>query len=148
VKLIGCSAGSLLQIDMAERGRGRARDASDLPPEVLSALPSDPYEQIEISKKIVGMAVASRLSQLEKETEKLRGKLGEKEEIVHDLENRVRELEQALHDSSSRLSQALDEQVFAIRPYFFRFVKHPEPRGDQSRFMFRKTCLISSHAYS
>ena len=96
---------------------------SDLPPDVLSVLPSDPYEQLEVAKKITAMAISSRLSQLETETGKLRGKLNEKEEIVYNLENRVSELEQALHDSSSRLSQALDEQVlFLFLHSFFLFL--------------------------
>ena len=96
---------------------------SDLPPDVLSVLPSDPYEQLEVAKKITAMAISSRLSQLEAQTGKLRGKLNEKEEIVYNLENRVSELEQALHDSSSRLSQALDEQVsFFFSHSFFLFL--------------------------
>ena len=53
---------------------------SDLPPDVLSVLPSDPYEQLEVAKKITAMAISSRLSQLEAQTGKLRGKLNEKEE--------------------------------------------------------------------
>ena len=86
------------------------------PQEVLSVLPSDPYEQLEVAKKITAMAISSRLSQLEAQTGKLRGKIKEKEELIHNLKNRVCELEQALHDSSSRLSQALDEQVLFLFP--------------------------------
>ena len=67
----------ILHNDDEERGR----DISDLPQEAASVLPSELYEQLEVSKKITAMVISSRLSQLEAQTGKLRGKLNEKEEI-------------------------------------------------------------------
>lgn len=85
--------------------------SSELPREVLAVLPSDPYEQLDVARKITAMAVSSRLSMLESESGKLRQRLQEKDQIVYTLQERVSELEQALQESSAQLSQALDEQV-------------------------------------
>jgi hypothetical protein len=55
----------------------------ELPQEVLSILPSDPYEQLNIACTITAMAVAARVSKLELETGNLHLKLSEKENIIH-----------------------------------------------------------------
>ncbi len=83
----------------------------ELPEEVLSVLPSDPYEQLDVARRITAMAVAARVSKLESETGKLRQKLTEKEHVVYGLQERVVEAESTLQETSARLSHALDEQV-------------------------------------
>ncbi|KAI5073657.1 hypothetical protein GOP47_0011670 [Adiantum capillus-veneris] len=85
--------------------------SSELPREVLAVLPSDPYEQLDVARKITAMAISSRLSMLETESGKLKQRLQEKDQIAYSLQERVSELEQALQESSVRLSQALDEQT-------------------------------------
>ena len=84
----------------------------ELPQEVLQVLPSDPYEQLDVARRITAMAVAARVSKLESETGKLRQKLTEKEHIIYGLQERVVEAETTLQETSARLSHALDEQVF------------------------------------
>lgn len=83
----------------------------DLPAEVLAVLPSDPYEQLDVARKITAMAIASRLSRLEGESAKLRQKLTEKEQIIYELQERLSEMEGTLQDTAARLSVALDEQA-------------------------------------
>lgn len=83
----------------------------DLPSEVLSVLPSDPYEQLDVARRITAMAVAARVSKLESETGKLRHKLTEKEHMIYGLQEHVAEAESTLQETSARLSHALDEQV-------------------------------------
>lgn len=83
----------------------------ELPQEVLSVLPSDPYEQLDVARRITAMAVAARVSKLESETGKLRHKLTEKEHMIYGLQERVVETESTLQETSARLSHALDEQV-------------------------------------
>lgn len=82
----------------------------ELPQEVLSVLPSDPYEQLDVARRITAMAVAARVSKLESETGKLRQKLSEKEHVIYGLQDRVVEAENTLQETSARLSHALDEQ--------------------------------------
>lgn len=83
----------------------------ELPPEMLSVLPSDPYEQLDVARRITAMAVAARVSKLESETGKLRQKLTEKEHTIYGLQERVVEAESTLQETSARLSHALDEQT-------------------------------------
>ncbi|CAK9860564.1 unnamed protein product [Sphagnum jensenii] len=83
----------------------------ELPQELLSVLPSDPYEQLDVARRITAMAVAARVSKLELETGKLRVKLAEKEHIIHGLQERIGDTESTLQETSSRLSRALDEQA-------------------------------------
>ncbi|MCO5612474.1 hypothetical protein L7F22_066742 [Adiantum nelumboides] len=89
---------------------GRALD-SDLPEGMHAILPSDPYEQLEIARKITSMAVTSRVGELEAETMSLHRRLAEKELLISDLQARVGELQQALQESAARLSHSLDEQT-------------------------------------
>lgn len=88
----------------------------ELPQEVLAVLPSDPYEQLDVARRITAMAVAARVSKLESETGKLRQKLTEKEHTIYDLQERVVEAENTLEETSARLSNALDEQVGCLWP--------------------------------
>ncbi|CAM6052284.1 unnamed protein product [Sphagnum compactum] len=83
----------------------------ELPQELLSVLPSDPYEQLDVARRITAMAVAARVSKLELETGKLRLKLAEKEHIIHGLQERIGDAESTLQETSARLSRAFDEQA-------------------------------------
>lgn len=89
---------------------GRVSD-SDLPEHMLAVLPDDPYDQLDIARKITSMAVTSRVGQLEAEAGLLRRHLAEKELLISDLQEQVGELQQALQHSTARLSLALDEQT-------------------------------------
>ncbi|KAJ7569673.1 hypothetical protein O6H91_01G088300 [Diphasiastrum complanatum] len=82
-----------------------------IPQDILSRLPSDPFEQLDIARGITSMAVRSRVSNLEDEVARLRQKLAEKEHGAHGLEDRVLDLEQKLQETTARLLQALDEQA-------------------------------------
>ncbi len=92
-------------------GNGGGGGEFELPQELLSVLPSDPYEQLDVARRITAMAVAARVSKLELETGKLRLKLAEKEHIIHGLQERIGDAESTLQETSARLSRALDEQV-------------------------------------
>ncbi|KAG0569428.1 hypothetical protein KC19_6G090100 [Ceratodon purpureus] len=82
----------------------------ELSQDVLAVLPSDPYEQLEIARRITAMAVATRMSKLEAETGKLRQKLTEKEHVIHGLQERVSEAEATLEDTNAKFSQSMEEQ--------------------------------------
>ncbi|CAM6015472.1 unnamed protein product [Sphagnum balticum] len=92
-------------------GNGAGGGEFELPQELLSVLPSDPYEQLDVARRITAMAVAARVSKLELETGKLRLKLAEKEHIIHGLQERIGDTESTLQETSARLSRALDEQA-------------------------------------
>lgn len=60
-------------------------DTFGLPDEVVGVLPSDPFEQLDVARKITSIALATRVSKLEFESSMLRRKLAEKEDLVDDL---------------------------------------------------------------
>ncbi|XP_047150945.1 uncharacterized protein At4g15545-like [Vigna umbellata] len=83
----------------------------DLPDEILAVIPTDPYQQLDLARKITSMAIASRVSALEADTSRLRNKLQEKDRIIHDLEERLSSLTRACHQSDSTLNNALNDNI-------------------------------------
>lgn len=82
-----------------------------LPDEVLSVIPTDPYEQLDLARKITSMAIASRVTKLESELGKLRQKLYDKDRVIVDLENKVSQLQQVYEEADSRLKITRDENL-------------------------------------
>ncbi|EYU27550.1 hypothetical protein ABFS82_13G147900 [Erythranthe guttata] len=75
----------------------------NLPDEILSVIPTDPYDQLDLARKITSMAIASRVTKLESESARLRQKLVEKDRLVDELEDKVSQLEGAYQDAELRL---------------------------------------------
>ncbi|XP_015690012.2 uncharacterized protein At4g15545-like [Oryza brachyantha] len=82
-----------------------------LPDAIAAALPPDPYEQLEVARKITAVAVAARASRLELEAARLRQKLADKDRLAAELADRAAALEQALRDSDARLRAVLDDNA-------------------------------------
>lgn len=97
-------------INSSENGRSGVQDFY-LPDEVLSVIPTDPYEQLDLARKITSMAIASRVTNLESELGKLRQKLYDKDQVIVDLENKVSELQQVYEEANLRLQITRDENV-------------------------------------
>ncbi|KAK4787869.1 hypothetical protein SAY86_011702 [Trapa natans] len=83
----------------------------DLPDEILSVIPPDPYDQLDLARKITSMAIASRVSKLESDTSRLRQKLYEKDRLAFELEEKFLRLERAHQETDSRLKATLDENM-------------------------------------
>lgn len=79
--------------------------------EILSVIPTDPYDQLDLARKITSMAIASRVSKLEAEMGRMRQRLHEKDRVVLDLEEKLTRLHHANSDAESRLKLALDENM-------------------------------------
>jgi hypothetical protein len=88
-------------------------NASDfeLPEELLGILPTDPYEQLELARRITSIAVGSRVSKLEAEASKFKIKITEKDQRIYELEEKINQLEKALNETGERLSHSLEEQA-------------------------------------
>lgn len=84
-----------------------------LPDAIAAALPPDPYEQLEVARKITAVAVAARASRLELEAARLRQRLAERDRLAAELADRAAKLEHALRDADARLRAALDDNVRA-----------------------------------
>jgi hypothetical protein len=111
-------------------GGGGGGGELELPQDLLSVLPSDPYEQLDVARRITAMAVTARVAKFESETGKLRLNLAEKEHVIHDLQERVGDAESSLQETTARLSHALEEQAGST-------LTPPPPPG-----------LLSCHSFS
>lgn len=83
----------------------------NLPDEILSVIPTDPYDQLDLARKITSMAIASRVSNLENDTGRLRQSLSEKDKVIVQLREKVAELEDACQDVQVQLRIATEENV-------------------------------------
>ncbi|XVE52826.1 hypothetical protein DITRI_Ditri02bG0155300 [Diplodiscus trichospermus] len=83
----------------------------NLAEEILAVIPTDPYEQLDLARKITSMAIASRVSNMEAEMGRMRAKMYEKDRVIYELEEKISRLQQANHDAESRLKIAFDENI-------------------------------------
>lgn len=74
-------------------------------------MPTDPYDQLDLARKITSMAIASRVSNLESEVGRMRQKVFDKDRLIGELEEKVSELERANQEKESQLRIAVDENV-------------------------------------
>ncbi|XP_051226891.1 uncharacterized protein At4g15545 [Lolium perenne] len=90
-------------------------EAAGLSDAIAAALPSDPYEQLEVARKITAVAVAARASRLEHEAARLRQKLADKDRVAAELAERADALDRALRDADARLCAVLDDNAKLVK---------------------------------
>ncbi|XP_010667075.1 uncharacterized protein At4g15545 isoform X2 [Beta vulgaris subsp. vulgaris] len=88
-------------------------DAPDfhLPDEVLSVIPTDPYDQLDLARKITSMAIASRVSNLESETTRLKQRVYDQDRLIFELQEKSSHLQQGFNEADCRLKLVLDENL-------------------------------------
>ncbi|CAO2826049.1 unnamed protein product [Amaranthus hypochondriacus] len=79
--------------------------------EILAVIPTDPYDQLDLARKITSMAIASRVSNLESETGRLKQQVHEQDRVIVELEEKASRLQKAFQDADSRLKLVLDENM-------------------------------------
>lgn len=82
-----------------------------LPDEILAVIPMDPYDQLDLARKITSMAIASRVSYLESERGRMKQRMFDKDRIIFELREKLGHLQRVCQESESKLSLALDENV-------------------------------------
>ncbi|KAL2897190.1 hypothetical protein RDABS01_038973 [Bienertia sinuspersici] len=82
-----------------------------LPDQVLAVIPTDPYDQLDLARKITSMAIASRVSNLESETSRLKQRVHDQERIIIELEEKASRLQHAFQEADSRLKLAVDDNT-------------------------------------
>ncbi|KAK4795266.1 hypothetical protein SAY86_013260 [Trapa natans] len=87
-----------------------AASTFDLPDELLEVLPSDPYEQLDLARRITSIALSTRVSALESDSADLRAQLSKKDDLIADLQSQVESLDASLADAVDRLSRAEQEK--------------------------------------
>lgn len=95
---------------MPQSGCGGGAD-HHLPDDILAVIPTDPYEQLDLARKITSMAIASRVSKLELENVRMRQKVAEKDRVIAELQDKLSHLDQMFQEADARLRVALEENV-------------------------------------
>ncbi|XP_010474486.1 PREDICTED: uncharacterized protein At4g15545-like [Camelina sativa] len=83
----------------------------ELSDEILSVIPTDPFEQLNLAKKITSMAIASKVSHLEAEVIELRQKLQDLEMCTHELESKAYRYERDIREADSRFKIVLHDNM-------------------------------------
>ncbi|KAL3749310.1 hypothetical protein ACJRO7_010421 [Eucalyptus globulus] len=96
---------------LAKESSAAAAATFELPEEVLEVLPADPFEQLDVARKITSIALSTRVSALEAESSDLRAGLAEKDDLIAYLQSRVESLDASLGDALDKLSRSeLDKE--------------------------------------
>ncbi|XP_058071974.1 uncharacterized protein At4g15545-like [Magnolia sinica] len=82
-----------------------------LPDEILAVIPTDPYDQLDLARKITSMAIASRVSRLESEAGRLRQTVADRDRTIYELQEKIAQLEVACRGADERLRATLDENM-------------------------------------
>lgn len=83
----------------------------NIPEELLQVLPSDPFEQLDVARKITSIALSTRLNTLQSEASALRDELAKKDELIAELEAQVEPLHAALSEAADKLALAEQDKV-------------------------------------
>ncbi|CAL9095053.1 unnamed protein product [Musa acuminata var. zebrina] len=83
----------------------------DLPDEILAAIPVDPYDQLDLARRITSMAISSRVSRLEAEAGLLRQKIVDRDRVIDELQDKVDHLDRLVQESHARLRATLEENA-------------------------------------
>ncbi|PWA47145.1 hypothetical protein CTI12_AA501740 [Artemisia annua] len=79
---------------------------TNVPKQVLDVLPSDPFEQLDIARKITSIALSTRVSSLESESSILREEIAGRDDVIVDLESKLGSLDFSLSQDLHNLSLA------------------------------------------
>ncbi|KAI3707244.1 hypothetical protein L6452_25589 [Arctium lappa] len=121
-----------------------AMAAFDLPPEVLEVLPSDPYEQLDVARKITSIALFARISVLESESSELRDQLADSDVVVEDLQAQIESLNSSLSDSLDKLSRVDQEKEVLLNENASLSEQVKKLNRDVAKLeSFRKTLMMS-----
>lgn len=103
---------------MAANGGGdgsRVGPHFDLPEEMQSVLPTDPYDLLDLARKITSVAIASRVTKLETESDRLQHQLFDKDRAILVLEDKVYQLETAYQEIELRLKIKREENMKLLK---------------------------------
>ncbi|XP_027353612.1 uncharacterized protein At4g15545-like isoform X2 [Abrus precatorius] len=78
----------------------------DLPEELVQVLPSDPYEQLDVARKITSIALSTRVNALQSESSALRAELADKNRLIAELQSQVESIDAALSEAADKLARA------------------------------------------
>ncbi|KAG9143902.1 hypothetical protein Leryth_016102 [Lithospermum erythrorhizon] len=85
----------------------------DIPDEILSVIPTDPFDQLDLARKITSLAIGARVTKLEAEVDFLKEKVNEKDRIIVELEDKTKLVKERdiLAMTAKKLSRDFVESV-------------------------------------
>ncbi|WOL03194.1 hypothetical protein Cni_G11914 [Canna indica] len=140
---------AIKQVSKTEKKQGRGGKMAgapdfDLPQAVLSVLPTDPFEQLDVARKITSIALANRISALESEVSGLRLRLSEHDDLEAELRAKLETLDASLGNLSDQLDRANDEKETLLNENASLSNTIKKLNRDISRLeIFRKTLMQS-----
>ncbi|KAL9320929.1 hypothetical protein ACSQ67_012768 [Phaseolus vulgaris] len=87
----------------------------DLPEELLQVLPSDPYEQLDVARKITSVALSTRVNALQSESSTLRAELADREQLIAELQAQVDSYDAALSEAADKLARADQDKESLVK---------------------------------
>ncbi|GAB2295105.1 hypothetical protein Dimus_029282 [Dionaea muscipula] len=116
----------------------------DLPDDVLQVLPSDPFAQLDVARKITSIALSTRVSVLESEASDLRAELADRDRFIAHLQSQVDSIDACAADLSGKLALALQEKETLLKENAALSETVKKLRRDVSKLeVFRKTLMQS-----
>lgn len=127
-----------------EEKMGTSFNEFDLPDEILGVLPSDPFTQLDIARKITSIALSTRVSALESEASVLLAQLADRDNIIADLQSQIESLDASLADTLDRLARAEQEKENLLQENSSLSSTVNKLRRDVAKLeVFRKTLMQS-----
>lgn len=97
---------------MAGESGGSATNLNfDLPEEVVQVLPSDPFQQLDVARKITSIALSTRVNTLESDLSSLRAQIADKDNLIADLQSQLDSLDASLSQIAATLFQTEQDKV-------------------------------------
>ncbi|KAK7363650.1 hypothetical protein VNO77_05800 [Canavalia gladiata] len=87
----------------------------DLPEEVVQVLPSDPFQQLDVARKITSIALSTRVNALESELSTLSAKVADKDNLIADLQSQLHSLDTSLSETSDKLLRAEQDKESLLK---------------------------------
>ncbi|XP_014519162.1 uncharacterized protein At4g15545 isoform X2 [Vigna radiata var. radiata] len=118
----------------------------DLPEELLQLLPSDPYEQLDVARKITSVALSTRVNALQSESSTLRAELADRERLIAELQVQVDSFDAALSEAADKLARADQDKESLVKENAFLSSSVRKLTRDVSKLeSFRRTLMKSLH---
>ncbi|KAK7303186.1 hypothetical protein RJT34_14088 [Clitoria ternatea] len=116
----------------------------DLPDELLNLLPSDPYQQLDVARKITSIALSTRVNSLQSESSSLRAELAEKDRLIEALQSQVDSIDAALSQAADKLARADQDKEGLLKENASLSNAVRKLRRDVSKLeVFRRTLMQS-----
>ncbi|TKY72058.1 hypothetical protein E2542_SST00794 [Spatholobus suberectus] len=118
----------------------------DLPQELLKVLPPDPYEQLDVARKITSVALSTRVNALQSESSALRAELADRDRLIAELQSQVESIDAALSEAADKLTRADQDKESLLKENASLSNTVRKLARDVSKLeAFRRTLMKSLH---